>query len=410
MAKAAAKKRNRFTTGTSSYEQIESTRTPSEILELGKTIVKEIGLDDETDTLGRWMCHHVAYLIARASDPAGTSSHEDARKEAVSTILSLWERRTALPGNAYPLARYKYLLRCLSAISPDASIWEGHGSSGLDDLAQAIFRNLTGIANIVLALKSRPPLFERKRQPVPAISIRFLQTLEQKLLGAAETLDDRTLSLLAGFTDTTSETDDPRRASLNGLVKVIEATQNNLTSLANEVNKELSAVSESATKSKAPIELQWTIKVTKRLSAAESTQCIHILRDGGAVDTVSAKRGLDLANKIAVAKSGREIIGIAVLKADRPAYVSRIAASSGSSIKKGAIELGYVAVRSDSRKQGIAKSLLNALMSVADVSLFATTSSNAMKKMLHDKGFRKTGRTWEGKTGRLSLWQRDQAG
>jgi GNAT superfamily N-acetyltransferase len=369
-----------------------------------------MGLEDETDTLGRWMCHHVAYLIAKASDLEDASSQENAQKEAVNTILSLWTRRTALPGNAYPLARYKYLLRCLSATSPDASIWEGHGSSGLDDLARAIFRNLTGIANIVLALKSRPPLFERKRQPVPAISIRFLQTLEQKLLGAAETLDDRTLSLLAGFTDTTSETDDPRRASLNGLVKVIEATQSNLTSLANEVNKELSAVSKSVTESKAPIEPQWTIKITKRLSAAESVQCIHILRDGDAVDTVTAKRGLDLANKIALAKSGREIIGLAVLKADRPTYASKIAASSGSSIKKGAIELGYVAVRSDSRKQGIAKSLLDALTSVADIPLFATTSSNTMKKMLHGKGFRKTGKTWKGKTGRLSLWQRDHAG
>lgn len=367
-----------------------------------------MGLDDETDTLGRWMCHHVAYLIAKVSDRDAASSNGDAQKEAVNTILSLWERRAALPGNAYPLARYKYLLRCLSATSPDASMWEGRGSSGLDDLARAIFGNLTGIANIVLALKSRPPLFERKRQPVPSILIRFLQSLEQRLLGAAETLDDHTLSVLAGFIDTCSETDDPRRASLGGLIKVIEATQSNLTSLANEVNKELAAVSDSTTGSKAPVGPQWTIKIAKRLSAAESTQCMQILRDGGAVDTITAKRGLDVANKIAVAKSGRDIIGLAVLKADRPAYASKIAGSSGSSIEKSAIELGYVAVRSDSRKQGIAKSLLNALMSVADSPLFATTSSNAMKKMLSDEGFRKTGKTWDGKTGRLSLWQRDR--
>jgi hypothetical protein len=191
---------------------------------------------------------------------------------------------------------------------------------------------------------------------------------------------------------------------------VIEATQSNLTSLANEVHKELSATSKNATEPQAPVGLQWTIKIAKRLSPAESTQCMRILRDGGAVDTVTAKRGLNVADKIAVAKSGREIIGLAVLKADRPAYASKIAASSASSIRNDAIELGYVAVRGDSRRQGIAKSLLNALMSVADVPLFATTSSNAMKKMLHDKGFRKTGKTWEGKTGRLSLWQRDQAG
>jgi GNAT superfamily N-acetyltransferase len=368
-----------------------------------------MGLDDETDTLGRWMCHHVAYLIANGSEPNAASPRADAHKEAVNTILSLWERRAALPGNAYPLARYKYLLRCLSATSPDASIWEGRGSTGLDDLARAIFGNLTGIANIVLALKSRPPLFERKRQPVPAISIRFLQSLEQRLLGAAETLDDHTLSLLADGIVTEGETNNPRRASLSGLIKVIEATQSNLTSLKNEVNKELAVVCKSTKVLQGPVGMQWTIKIAKRLSTKESTQCLHILRDGGAVDTATAKRGLEAAKEIALAKSGREIIGLAVLKTERPAYASKIAASSGSSIEKGAVELGYVAVRSDFQKQGVAKSLLNALTSLTNAPLFATTSSNAMKKMLSETGFRKTGKTWAGKTIRLSLWQRSQA-
>jgi hypothetical protein len=276
MVKAAVKKRNKSTTGTSSSEQIAATRTPSEILELGKTLVVEMGLDDETDTLGRWMCHHVACLIARVSDHGPGSSHESAQKEAVSTILSLWERRTALPGNAYPLARYKYLLRCLSATSPDASIWEGHGSSGLDDLARAIFRNLTGIANIVLALKSRPPLFERKRQPVPSISITFLQSLEQRLLGAAETLDDHTLSLLAEVTGPSNETHDPQRSSLSGLMKVIEATQSNLTSLANEVNKELSALNKGKANPRSPVGPEWSIGIAERLTNIESTESMSL--------------------------------------------------------------------------------------------------------------------------------------
>jgi hypothetical protein len=84
-----------------------------------KNIVKEIGLDDDTDTLGRWMCHHVAGLIDQATHGHSAEVRRTAEREAVSTILALWEKRMALPGNAYPLARFKYLLKCLAATSPD---------------------------------------------------------------------------------------------------------------------------------------------------------------------------------------------------------------------------------------------------------------------------------------------------
>jgi hypothetical protein len=199
-----------------------------------------MGLDDETDTLGRWMSHHIASLISLAENSATASARILAQKEAQSAILSLWERRVALPYNAYPLARYKYLLRCLSAMSPDASIWDGHGSSSLDDLARSIFTNLTGITNIVLALKARPPLFERKRQPVPSITVSFLDMIEKKILNAAETLDDDTLNLLAKLGSAPKKIHDPRRSSLSSLLKVVEAAQSNLTKLTIEINKELS--------------------------------------------------------------------------------------------------------------------------------------------------------------------------
>jgi predicted GNAT family N-acyltransferase len=367
-----------------------------------------MGLADATDTLGRWMCHHVSYLIATASKSTPGLSRERAQKEAVTTILSLWERRVALPGNAYPLARYKYLLRCLSATSPDASIWEGHGSSALDDLARSIFGNLTGIANTILAFNSRPPLFERKRQPVPAISILFLRSLEQKLLRAAETLDDHTLAILSGEVSPSKEPADPKRRSLTSLLKVIEATQANLASLTKEVNKELAGGAKRLSTSSPPVGPDGDILIVRDLSEAESMECIGVLREGGAVDIASAKRGLKVATKIAVAKKSGKIAGLAVLKASRPAYASRIATLSTSSIGKGSIELGYVAVSLDARGRGLGGDLLDALLDRVQGPLFATTSSNKMKKMLRDRGFQKTGTTWKGKAGRLSLWQRKQ--
>jgi hypothetical protein len=84
----------------SSSRTTAHTRTPSEILELGKTIVKEMGLDDDTDTLRRWMCHHVAGLIDQAVHGQSNEIRRTAEREAVSTILALWEKRMALPGNA----------------------------------------------------------------------------------------------------------------------------------------------------------------------------------------------------------------------------------------------------------------------------------------------------------------------
>src|ERR1035437_9013176 len=135
-------------TDISSLGRTGPTRTPSEILELGKTIVNEMGLDDDTDTLGRWMCHHVAGLIDQAAYGKSDQVQLTAQREAVSTILALWEKRTALPGNAYPLARFKYLLQCLAATSPDASIWETRNKAPMVDAAGNLFRRAAEIANI----------------------------------------------------------------------------------------------------------------------------------------------------------------------------------------------------------------------------------------------------------------------
>ena len=83
----------------------------------------------------------------------------------MSTILSLWQRRASLPGNACPLARYEYPFATLVSYEPGRIDLGRARLFGARRFGPSDFRNLPGIANIVLALKSRPPLFERKRQP-----------------------------------------------------------------------------------------------------------------------------------------------------------------------------------------------------------------------------------------------------
>ena len=162
MAAAKGTKSATRTTGISSLGVTAHTRTPSEILELGKNIVKEMGLDDDTDTLDDGCA-----TMWPADRPSCARTFEGSAaqpNEKPCPRYSPWEKRMALPGNAYPLARFKYLLKCLAATSPDASIWETRDKAPMVDAAGNVFRNAAEIANIALSLNSKPPLKEEMNQ------------------------------------------------------------------------------------------------------------------------------------------------------------------------------------------------------------------------------------------------------
>jgi predicted GNAT family N-acyltransferase len=385
------------------------TRTPSEILELGKTIVKEMGLDDDTDTLGRWMCHHVAGLIDQAANGQSDQARLTAQRDAVSTILALWEKRVALPGNAYPLARFKYLLQCLAATSPDASIWETHNRASMVDAAGSLFRHATEIANIALSLDSKPPLFERKNKPESDFPAKFLKMIEWKILSAGEELDERSKSLLEEHIEDEAEPLDAHSKTLKALLKAITSTQTALAKLAEEVNGKLSPKLRSTFPAASPILPDWKISVARKpLSLTAIGLCTEILKEGAAVDVGSAKRSLGDSKKIVLAKKGKEIIALAALKPFRSKYAAKIALQSSATIEPNTIELGYVAVRQAYRSKGLGRDLIQVLLEGEKYPLFATTASAAMKKILSEQGFTKSGKPWEDQAGRLTLWKRRQ--
>lgn len=366
-----------------------------------------MGLDDDNDTLARWMCHHVAGLIDQAAHGPSDEMRHTAEREAVSTILSLWEKRMALPGNAYPLARFKYLLQCLAATSPDASLWETHNRASMVDAAGSLFRNAAEIANIALSLDSKPPLFERKHEPKSDFSAKFLKMIEWKILSAGEELDERSMSLLGKHIDGEAEPLDPYAKTLKALLKAITSTQTALTQLAEEVNEKLSPKRQSTAPTASPILPDWTITIARKpLSQTSIAVCAEILKEGAAVDVGSAKRGLDSAKKIVLAKNGKEIIALAALKAFRPRYAGKIALQSSTTIEPDTIELGYVAVRRAYRGKGLGRDMIRTLLEGVKDSLFATTTSTAMGKILSAENFAKSGKPWNGQTGRLTLWKR----
>src|SRR5438034_174203 len=82
------------------------------VLELGRRLVAELGLSDSTDTLGRWMAHHLAGLI----DDAAKATQEDrpAKEGRIrDAILELWARRAEMPDGSRPFQELEPILRAL---------------------------------------------------------------------------------------------------------------------------------------------------------------------------------------------------------------------------------------------------------------------------------------------------------
>lgn len=90
------------------------------ILQLGKKIVDELGLDQSNDTLGRWMAHHIAELI-HSAESAGTEDRSEKLSRCASAISHLWRHRSELPNGRRPFEELEPILRTLEGLDPNDS-------------------------------------------------------------------------------------------------------------------------------------------------------------------------------------------------------------------------------------------------------------------------------------------------
>lgn len=109
------------------------------------------------------MAHHIAELITTAKEAKKKAEQAAAETRVVDTILKLWEHRTALPGQAYPLAQFKEILELLSKLTPDANPWHRQARGQRQQLALNIYNELTHITNLLLSLEAKPPHFTSER-------------------------------------------------------------------------------------------------------------------------------------------------------------------------------------------------------------------------------------------------------
>ena len=115
---------------------------------LGRVIVRQLELDDRGTVLARWTAHHLAEVIAEASQAAG-SAKVKSEAQAVDLVLKLWTHRRALPEPVDPLGGYRKAVEVLGQLTPEANPWENYHQTGTyDSLLRQMFRLL---AKIVLS-------------------------------------------------------------------------------------------------------------------------------------------------------------------------------------------------------------------------------------------------------------------
>lgn len=88
------------------------------IMNLGKTLVKELNLDPGVDTLGRWMAHYIAEQIETAEKSDGTLKAK-AEQRCFETILKLWEHRASMPNGVRPFESFEPIFNVLKKLDPE---------------------------------------------------------------------------------------------------------------------------------------------------------------------------------------------------------------------------------------------------------------------------------------------------
>ncbi|MEQ9467420.1 MAG: hypothetical protein RLN88_08415 [Ekhidna sp.] len=97
---------------------MEDLEASQKIIDLGKSIVKELELDPGVDTLSKWMAHYVAEKIELSKKLTG-SKKSKAEKECFEIILKLWENRWSVPPLKDHLEEFKPLLETLKKLNPN---------------------------------------------------------------------------------------------------------------------------------------------------------------------------------------------------------------------------------------------------------------------------------------------------
>lgn len=98
---------------------METSEAQTQIINLGKLFVKELGLDSGVDTFSKWMAHYIAEKMTLAEQLPPGEDREEAKKECFEIILKLWKHRWLLPSGKRPLEEFEPILKTLKRLNPE---------------------------------------------------------------------------------------------------------------------------------------------------------------------------------------------------------------------------------------------------------------------------------------------------
>lgn len=98
---------------------MENSKLQEQIINLGKLLVDELGLDNRSDTLARWMAHFIAEKMIIAENSGGSSKAE-IQRECFDIILKLWDIRWNFPESNRPFKDFELIFDFIQNIDPDS--------------------------------------------------------------------------------------------------------------------------------------------------------------------------------------------------------------------------------------------------------------------------------------------------
>jgi hypothetical protein len=207
-------------TKSSSFGEMVPSKPPKDVLELGQHLIRELAIEDEHgfDTLRRWMAHHLAELINRAENGSPVAERIKARKIATDTILKVWKHRASLPGQAYPLAPYKGVLKVLDVLRPidkSSRYPRPHSEEKTDQLTVELFDDFSRLIIALLLMKASP---RGKTTLTHTVAIKSLSKAEQQVLKTLAAWYDL-------FLPTTKSSPRTRKDTKNGAATIVNLNE-----------------------------------------------------------------------------------------------------------------------------------------------------------------------------------------
>jgi len=89
--------------------------TNQEVINLGKAIITELGMEIDCNTPARWLVHYIAENIHKSENCHGEEK-DAAERNCVDAIFKLWHHRSELPRGINPFTEFDSVFRGLSRL------------------------------------------------------------------------------------------------------------------------------------------------------------------------------------------------------------------------------------------------------------------------------------------------------